>query len=104
VDSGFVEFNGLASEETEKVLDGRRVVFADLELIGEVETRAIAVKAMTGEGDAVSLEDEFLCVRDDDVANDVVDFGEIGRGKLGELGEDLEGRRPVGTAGATGRR
>ena len=96
VDAGFVEVNGLASEETEKVLDGRRVVFADLELIGEVEARAIAVETMTGERDAVPLTKEFLCVGHDDIANDVVDFGEVGRGKLGEFGEDLEwgGTRP----------
>ena len=95
VDAGFVEVNGLASEETEKVLDGRRVVFADLELVGEMEAGAIAVKTMTGERDSVTLADKFLCVRDDDIANDVVDFGEVGRGKLGELGEDLEGRRAM---------
>ena len=98
VDAGFVEVNGLASEETEKVLDGRRVVFADLELIGEMEAGAIAIQAMIGERDPVALEDEFLGVGDGEIPNNVVDLGEVGRGKLGELGEDLEGRGAVGTA------
>ena len=104
VDAGLVEVNGLASEETEKVLDGRRVVFGDVELIGEVESGAIAVEAMTGERDAVTLEDEFLGVGDDDIANDVVNFREVSRGKLGELGEDLEGGSAMRAAGATGGR
>ena len=47
VDAGCVEVNGLASQKTEEVLDGRRVVFADLKLIGEVETMAVAIEAMT---------------------------------------------------------
>ena len=73
-------------------------------MVGEEQAVAIAVEAMSGEGDAVTLEDEFLGVGHNDIANDVVNFREVSRGKLGELGEDLEGGSAMRAAGATGGR